>query len=155
MTLLWRRTTQLAWLAVILGAGIIVAGELAGWGWARLVSATLASAGGITLGVAAGLNQPGKERIRSRLTRWSLPLASILAAVMVLPALAALGLSTLGAAMQLAGGRAPALSLAGLALALTMLAATLAVTLFALRAILCARTRPEPRAANGPEGERA
>ncbi len=155
MTTLRRRTAQLAWIAVILGAGIIVAGELAGWSWARLVSAALASAGGITLGATFGLSQPGKERLRSRLARWSLPMASILAAVMVLPALAALGLSTLGAAMQLGDGRAPAMSLVGLALAMTMLAATLAVTVVALRAIREARTLAAPRGADRAEGERA
>lgn len=156
MSTLRRHVTLLAWLAVILGVSIIVAGELAGWGWARLVSAAFISAGGIALGVTFGLRQPGKKWLRGWLARWSLPLLSILAAVMVLPAVAALAAVAAGAVSVSGNGRVIALALGGLALAVTMLAATLVVTLTALRSIHdAARATPSSSPNSGAEREHA
>lgn len=153
MSLLRRRITRLAWIALALGVGTIVAGELAGWGWARLVSAALASVGGIALGANLGLGQPGRQRLRSWLRRRAMLLSSLLAAVMVLPPIAALAAVAAGVISAPGGGRAITLALGGTALAVAMLAATLVVTLIALRSIHDA-ARATPSSSPNPGAER-
>ncbi len=153
MTARRRHVTVLAWLAVVLGVGTIVAGELARWGWARLVSAALVSAGGIALGAELGLGEPGRQRLRSWLRRWAMLLSSVLAAIMVLPAVAALATVAAGAVSAPGQERAMATALGGAALALGMLAATLVVTLVALRSIRDA-ARATASSSPNPETER-
>jgi lysylphosphatidylglycerol synthetase-like protein (DUF2156 family) len=152
MSPLHRRIRHLAWIALVLGVATIVAGELAGWGWARLVSAALVSAGGVTLGSLTGFRKPGRRRLQDWLRRRGMLLTWALAAGICLPAVVALVAVIAGAVSAPGDSRMTALALGGVAVALAFLAATLMVTLIALRSIHDA-ARATPSSVPSPETE--
>ncbi len=141
LTTLWRHITAFAWLAIALGIATIVAGELAGWGGARLVAAALVSVGGLALGIASGIREPHRRRWRGWLARGGLALLWLLAALISLPAVLALGAAAIGSVLLVSEGAIDTISLVGLAVAAGMLAAMTAVTLVALRATRAALSK--------------
>lgn len=120
--------------AVSLGIAVIVAGEIAGWGWARLLASVLVSAGGIAVGVLFGLTEPGRRRLGQVLEHRAALVIVLALLVVVVPVALALGVTVASATVAVARdpGGTP---VAGLLLSLAMLLATLAVTVVSVRAV--------------------
>ncbi len=145
LTTLWRHITEFGWLAIVLGIATIVAGELVGWGGARLVAAALVSAGGLALGISYGIREPGRRRVRGWLARYGRALVWLLAALITLPAALALGAAAIGSVVLVSHGSIDAMPLAGLAVAAGMLTAMTAVAFVALRATRAALSKDGAR----------
>lgn len=154
LTTLRRHIKELAWLVIVLGIATLVAGELAGWGGARLVAAALVSVGGLALGIAYGIRDPRQRRLRGWLARCGLALVWLLAALMALPAVLALGAAAIGSAVLASDGSIDAMSLIGLSVAAGMLAVMTAVTLVALHATRAALSKGGARHEGSGTGDR-
>lgn len=124
--------------AIAVGIVVIVVGAIVGWGWTRIIGATLITLGGLLVGTLVGLTAPRRERMRAMIARARWTIAWIAAALFVLPVVVALGAGIVGviAATGNVGWR-----VAGAMLALALLIATVLSTLIALRAVRTAGRR--------------
>lgn len=119
---------------------VIVVGAVAGWGWTRIIGATLISVGAGALGVLAGLVEPRRRQIGAWLRQRKAVITLVAAVVLVLPAVVAL-IGAIVGLVAASGQRAGLLAL-GLLTALALLAATAISAAIAVRATLRAGQRP-------------
>src|SRR3954470_9959496 len=82
--------------AVVIGVLLIVVGAIAGWGWTRIVGATLITVGGGVLGALIGLGAPHRARLRAGVVARRTLIAVIAAVVIALPVVLALGAAIIG-----------------------------------------------------------
>ncbi len=143
--------------AVALGVALIIAGAIAGWGWTRLIGATLIVIGGGGLGIVIGLFEPRRQRLRAAWHARRRVIAVALGVILVLPVVLALGAGVIGLFLRNDSG-STALASGGTVLALALLAATVASAIIALRATyraLTTRTNAhDANAEHDPQGVR-
>ncbi len=128
-----RRSIYVSGAVVAVGVLAIVVGAIAGWGWTRIVGATLITVGGTVLGALVAFVEPRRQRPHARLRALRATIAIIAAVLLVLPVVAALVAALIG---LFAGGgdRSGGLLAAGALVGLFLLAATVFSTLVAIRA---------------------
>jgi hypothetical protein len=120
--------------AVVIGVLLIVVGVIAGWGWTRIVGATLIMVGGGVLGTLLGLGAPHRQQIRAGIIAQRTVVAVIAAVIIALPVILALIAAIIGLFAR-SGGRGAASLAGGTVIALFLLVASLFSTLIAIRAV--------------------
>jgi len=128
-----RRLIYASSAAVAVGVLLIVVGAIAGWGWTRIVGATLITVGGIVLGTLVAFVEPRRQQVHTWLLMHRMTIAIIAAVILVLPVVLALVAALIG----LFGGgsnRSGGLLTAGAIIGVFLLAATIFCTVIAIRA---------------------
>jgi hypothetical protein len=120
--------------AVVIGVLLIVVGAIAGWGWTRIVGATLITVGGGVLGALLGLGAPHRAQIRAGVVAQRTLIAVIAAIILALPVIAALVAALVGLFAK-SGGRGAGSLAGGTILALFLLIASLFSVMIAIRAV--------------------
>ncbi|HEY8291962.1 MAG TPA: hypothetical protein VIG44_05720 [Thermomicrobiales bacterium] len=128
-----RRLIYASSAVVAVGVLLIVVGAIAGWGWTRIVGATLITVGGIVLGVLVAFVEPRRQRVHARLRAQRTTIAIIAAIILVLPVVVALIASLIGLFTG-TDNRSGGLLAAGAIIGVFLLAATIFSTLVAIRA---------------------
>ncbi|MDQ2786796.1 MAG: hypothetical protein M3Y58_17540 [Chloroflexota bacterium] len=118
---------------VAVGVLLIVVGAIAGWGWTRIVGATLITVGGVVLGALIAFIEPRRQQVHGWLRAQRMTIAIIAAVILVLPVVLALVAALIG---LFAGesNRSGGLLTAGAIIGVFLLAATIFCTMIALRA---------------------
>ncbi len=128
-----RRLIYASSVVVAVGVLLIVVGAIAGWGWTRIVGATLITVGGIVLGTLVAFVEPRRQQVHTWLLMHRMTIAIIAAVILVLPVVLALVAALIG----LFGGgsnRSVGLLAAGTIIGVFLLAATIFCTVIAIRA---------------------
>ncbi|MGI8687660.1 MAG: hypothetical protein ACR2M3_03685 [Thermomicrobiales bacterium] len=128
-----RRLIYASSAVVAVGILLIVVGAIAGWGWTRIVGATLISVGGIVLGILVAFVEPRRQQLHTWLLVHRTTIAIIAAVLLVLPVVAALVAGLIGLFAS-GGNRSGGLLAAGAIIGIFLLAATIFCTLIAIRA---------------------
>ena len=128
-----RRLIYVSSAVVAVGIVVIVVGVIAGWGWTRIVGASLITVGGIALGILIAFVEPRRQRLHARLRAQRTTIAIIAAVILVLPVVAALIAALIGLFTG-TGSRSGGLLAAGAIIGVFLLAATIFSTLIAIRA---------------------
>ncbi len=128
-----RRLIYVSSAVVAAGIVVIVVGVIAGWGWTRIVGASLITVGGIALGILIAFVEPRRQRLHARLRAQRTTIAIIAAVILVLPVVAALIAALIGLFTG-TGSRSGGLLAAGAIIGVFLLAATIFSTLIAIRA---------------------
>ncbi len=128
-----RRLIYASSAVVVVGVLLIVVGAIAGWGWTRIVGATLITVGGIVLGALVAFVEPRRQQVHAWLRAQRTTIAIIAAVLFVLPVVLALVAALIG---LFAGdsNRSGGLLTAGAIIGVFLLAATIFCTVIALRA---------------------
>ncbi len=128
-----RRLISVSSAVVAVGVLLIVGGAIAGWGWTRIVGATLITVGGIVLGALVAFVEPRRQQVHAWLRAQRTTIAIIAAVLFVLPVVLALVAALIG---LFAGGsnRSGGLLTAGAIIGVFLLAATIFCTVIAIRA---------------------
>ncbi len=128
-----RRLISVSSAVVAVGVLLIVVGAIAGWGWTRIVGATLITVGGIVLGVLVAFVEPRRQQVHTWLLVHRMSIAIIAAVILVLPVVVALVAALIGLFTG-SGNRSGGLLAAGTIIGVFLLAATIFCTLIAIRA---------------------
>jgi peptidoglycan/LPS O-acetylase OafA/YrhL len=128
-----RRLIYASSAIVAVGVLLIVVGAIAGWGWTRIVGATLITVGGIVLGALVAFVEPRRQRVQTRLRAQRTTIAIIAAIILALPVVVALVAALIGLFTG-SGHRSGGLLATGAIIGVFLLAATLFSTLIAIRA---------------------
>jgi len=128
-----RRLIYASSAVVAAGVLVIVVGALAGWGWTRIIGATLVTVGGIALGTLVAFVEPRRQRLHARVRAQRTTIAIVAAALLALPVVVALVAGLIGLFTG-SGNRGGGLLAAGSVIGLFLLAATVFSTLIAIRA---------------------
>jgi len=128
-----RRLIYASSAVVAVGVLLIVVGAIAGWGWTRIVGATLISVGGIVLGALVAFVEPRRQQVHTWLLMHRMTIAIIAAILLVLPVVLALVAALIGLFTG-SGNRSGGLLAAGTIIGVFLLAATIFCTVIALRA---------------------
>ena len=128
-----RRLIYASSAAVAVGVLLIVVGAIAGWGWTRIVGATLITVGGSVLGVLVAFVESRRQRLHAMVRAQRTTIAIVAAVLFVLPVVLALVAALIG---LFAGGsnRSGGLLTAGAIIGVFLLAATIFCTVIAIRA---------------------
>ncbi len=128
-----RRLISVSSAVVAVGVLLIVGGAIAGWGWTRIVGATLITVGGIVLGALVAFVEPRRQQVHVWLRTQRTTIAIIAAVLFVLPVVLALVAALIG---LFAGGsnRSGGLLTTGAIIGVFLLAATIFCTVIAIRA---------------------
>ncbi|MDQ2786831.1 MAG: hypothetical protein M3Y58_17715 [Chloroflexota bacterium] len=128
-----RRLIYVSSAVVAVGVLLIVVGAIAGWGWTRIIGATLITVGGTVLGILVAFVEPRRQRLHARLRAQRTTIAIVAAVILVLPVVLALVAALIG---LFAGGsnRSGGLLTAGAIIGVFLLAATIFCTVIAIRA---------------------
>ncbi len=128
-----RRLIYVSSAVVAVGVLLIVVGAIAGWGWTRIIGATLITVGGTVLGILVAFVEPRRQRLHARLRAQRTTIAIIAAVILALPVVVALIAALIG---LFAGGsnRSGGLLTAGAIIGVFLLAATIFCTVIAIRA---------------------
>ncbi len=127
-----KRLTTATVVAMAVGVLVIVVGNFAGWGWTRIIGATLISIGGLGFGAVIAFVEPRRERLRAEITRQRTLIAIVAALVLVLPVAIVLAAAVVG--LFLNGGGGAGLRTGGTLVGLFLLIASVASTVIAVRA---------------------
>ena len=127
-----RRLIYASSAVVAVGVVVIVVGALAGWGWTRIVGATLITIGGILLGTLIAFVEPRRQRLHARVRAQRTTIAIVAAVLLALPVVVALVATLIG--LFVGGNRSGGLLAAGGVIGLFLLVATVFSTLIAVRA---------------------
>lgn len=127
-----KRLTAATVAAMVIGVLVIVVGNFAGWGWTRIIGATLISIGGLGFGAVIAFVEPRRERLRAEITRRRTVIAIVVALVLVLPVAVVLAAAVIG--LFLNGGGGAGLRTGGTLVGLFLLIASVASTAIAVRA---------------------
>ncbi len=127
-----KRLTMATVVAMVVGVLVIVVGNLAGWGWTRIIGATLISIGGLGFGAVIAFVEPRRERLRAEITRQRTLIAIVAALVLVLPVAVVLVAAVVGLFLNGSGGAG--LRTGGTLVGLFLLIASVASTVIAVRA---------------------
>lgn len=127
-----KRLTVASVALIVIGVLAITVGNLAGWGWTRIIGATLISVGGLGVGALVALIDPRRERVRVAIARRRTTIALVAAVVLVLPVILVLVAALAG---LFAGGGGAALRAVGALIAVFLLAVSVASAVIAVRAI--------------------
>jgi len=148
-----RRLIYASSAVVAVGVLLIVVGAIAGWGWTRIVGATLITVGGTVLGALIAFVEPRRQRLHARLRAERTTIAIIAAVLLVLPVVAALIAALVGLFVG-SGNRSGRLLTAGAIIGIFLLAATIFSTLIAIRATQRASLtlRESPATQTGEQG---
>jgi hypothetical protein len=154
LSALWRwateqRAASLGICAAVVAVGVllIAIGEVAEWGWTRLIGAGLISIGSVLAGVLVGWSEPVRPRIADALRHWSRALVLVLAAIIVAPLLAGLLLG-LGGMVTDDASDDVLLLVVGIAIIVLMLAIT-AVTVWLALSLALRSLGRSPAEQNG------
>jgi len=128
-----RRLIYATSAVVAVGILVIVVGALVGWGWTRVIGATLITIGGIALGTLVAFVEPRRQRLHARLRAQRTTIAIVAAVLLALPVVVALVASLIGLFTG-GGNRSGGLLAGGGLIGLFLLAATVFSTLIAIRA---------------------
>ncbi len=128
-----RRLIYASSAAVAVGVLLIVVGAIAGWGWTRIVGATLITVGGSVLGVLVAFVESRRQRLHAMVRAQRTTIAIVAAVILILPVVLALVAALIG---LFAGGsnRSGGLLTAGAIIGVFLLAATIFCTVIAIRA---------------------
>jgi len=128
-----RRLIYASSVVVAVGVLLIVVGAIAGWGWTRIVGATLITVGGSVLGVLVAFVESRRQRLHAMVRAQRTTIAIVAAVILVLPVVLALVAALIG---LFAGGsnRSGGLLTAGAIIGVFLLAATIFCTVIAIRA---------------------
>jgi hypothetical protein len=129
-----RQAMAIAMVLAAVGIIVIVVGEIADWGWTRVIGATLISVGGVGIGVLTGLIPTRREAMLDWLRRWRTVVVVLAVVVLVLPILVALAAGVIGAFTG--GGGTAALKVTGALISLLMFAAVAASAWIGVQATL-------------------
>ncbi len=127
-----KRLTAATVVAMVVGVLVIAVGNRAGWGWTRVIGATLISIGGLGFGAVIAFVEPRRERLRAEITRQRTLIAIVAALVLVLPVAVALAAAVVGLFLNSGGGAG--LRTGGTLVGLFLLIASVASTVIAVRA---------------------
>ncbi len=128
-----RRLIYASSAVVAVGVLVIVVGAIAGWGWTRIIGATLITVGGIVLGALVAFVEPRRQRLHTWLLVHRMNIAIIAAVILVLPVVVALVAGLVGLFTG-SGNRSGGLLAAGAIIGVFLLAATIFCTMIAIRA---------------------
>jgi len=128
-----RRLIYASSVVVAVGVLLIVVGAIAGWGWTRIVGATLITVGGTALGILIAFVEPRRQRLHARLRAQRTTIAMVAAILLVLPVVLGLVAALIGLFVG-PGNRGGGLLAAGAVIAFFLLVATIFSTLIAVRA---------------------
>ena len=159
-----RRLTAATVASVVVGVLVIVVGNLAGWGWTRIIGATMISIGGLGLGIVIALVEPRRERLHTVIARQRTTIAIAIAIILVLPVVAVLVAAVVGLfdgnLRNTGGASSVGLRIGGTLVGLFLLVASVASTGIAVRATRradrnAAKRLPDNEASTTLTGERA
>ncbi|MCA1726049.1 MAG: hypothetical protein LC748_17735 [Thermomicrobia bacterium] len=128
-----RRLISVSSAVVAVGILVIVGGAIAGWGWTRVIGATLITVGGIVLGALVAFVEPRRQQVHTWLLMHRMSIAIIAAVILVLPVVVALVAGLIGLFTS-NGNRSGGLLAAGMIIGVFLLAATIFCTVIAIRA---------------------
>ena len=159
-----RRLTVATAASVVVGVLVIVVGNLAGWGWTRIIGATMISIGGLGFGIVIGLVEPRRERLHTVIARQRTTIAIAIAVILVLPVVAVLVAAVIGLfsgdSRSTGAASGAGLRIGGTLVGLFLLVASVASTGIAVRATQradrnAAKHLPHNEATTTPTGEGA